>query len=88
MDLRSRAVMGSTTSTMGPACSACRRSTERTRFAPDPEVSTPPPRIQLTRALAKDLGPGAPPDDAHRTDNDSPRARTAPVDRLTLTPDQ
>jgi hypothetical protein len=25
---------------------------------PDPEVSTPPPRIQLTRALAKDLGPG------------------------------
>jgi len=52
--------MGSTTSTMGPACSACGRSTERARFASDPEVSAPPPRIQLTRALAKDLEPGAP----------------------------
>jgi hypothetical protein len=50
--------MGSTTSTMGPAGSAFSRSTERARFAPDPEVSTPTPADPAHPALAEDLGRG------------------------------
>jgi hypothetical protein len=42
---------------VGPHTAALAAQTERARFAPDPTAPTPHPRIQLTRALASDLGP-------------------------------
>jgi hypothetical protein len=42
---------------VGPQTAALAAQTERARFAPGPTAPTPHPRIQLTRALANDLGP-------------------------------
>jgi protein-glutamine gamma-glutamyltransferase len=42
---------------VGPHTAALATQTERARFAPDPTAPTPRPRLQLTRALANDLGP-------------------------------
>jgi hypothetical protein len=42
---------------VGPQTAALAGQTERVRFALDSTVATPRPRIQLARALAKDLGP-------------------------------
>jgi protein-glutamine gamma-glutamyltransferase len=42
---------------VGPNTAALAAHAEEARFAPDPTVLTPHPRIQLTRALASDLGP-------------------------------
>jgi protein-glutamine gamma-glutamyltransferase len=42
---------------VGPQTAALATQTERARFAPGPAAPTPHPRIQLARALAKDLGP-------------------------------
>jgi transglutaminase-like putative cysteine protease len=42
---------------VGPQTAALAAQTERARFAPDPGLPAPRPRIQLARALASDLGP-------------------------------
>jgi hypothetical protein len=42
---------------VGPQTAGLAAHTERARFAPGPAAPTPRPRIQLARALAKDLGP-------------------------------
>jgi protein-glutamine gamma-glutamyltransferase len=42
---------------VGPQTAALATQTERARFAPGSAAPTPRPRIQLARALAKDLGP-------------------------------
>jgi len=42
---------------VGPTTAGLAIQTERVRFAPDPSMPTTHPRIQLARALARDLGP-------------------------------
>ena len=42
---------------VGPQTATLAAHTERVRFAPDPPTPTAHPRIQLARALTRDLGP-------------------------------